>query len=254
MTPTIGAVMFIHNGIEFDYNFLETIECMKAFADQVVILDAGSTDGTADLCARQVDYKTRMVGRTTEEWLAQKGKEKLAYFQNEAKKYLDTDYYMVVQADEIVHEQSFPIIREAIGYGQEAYMCRRLNLWFDPWHELSVPLNRMPCSPEVIRIAKLEYDSTGDGENIDCGDVCMEFIPDIRIYHLGFVRRREVMKAKIVHIQEEVFQTPHDARLDEDELFNPARYFSPTDVKPITEPLPKFIQAWAHERYPYGSI
>lgn len=243
--------MFVHNGIELDYNFKETIVNMKSFADQVVVLDAGSTDGTAEVCKDYADEKTKVVCLSNQEWNAQQGKEKLAHFQNEALKYLDTDYYMVIQADEILHEDSFPYLQVAMHQGVDAYMCHRANLWFNPWLELTVSQNRMPCSPQVIRLAKTEFKSTGDGESIDCPRVSIDFVNFIRIYHMGFVRDPEIMKRKVIYMQEKVFLTPHDARLDEDEKFNPHRYFDiSVDVAPIPEELPKAIELWASVRYP----
>lgn len=247
---TLGAVMFVHNGDEFDYNYRETIACMKAFADQVVILDAGSTDGTAAECLKYEDYMTKVILKTEDEWRVQTGREKLAYFQNEAKKALDTDYYMCIQADEILHESSFGFVREAISLELPAFMCTRFNLWLDAYHYLDVPQDRKPCSTEVIRLALTEFNSVNDGESFDCPQVCFDYLDKIRIYHMGFVRKPDVMKKKVISIQEDVFLTPHDARLDESNVFDHFRYFEKSDVKPIIDPLPKFVQAWAQERWP----
>lgn len=251
MKKSLGAVSFIRNGIELDYNWMETIRNMQAFADQVVVLDAGSTDGTAAEVMKFADEKTKVICLPESDWLAQHGREKLAYFQNEAKKHLATDYYMVIQSDEVLHEDSFTHVRAAMALGAPSYMCHRANLWFNPWLELHVAQDRKPCSSQVIRLAKLEYDSTGDGESIDCPLVSPDFTPYIRIYHMGFVRDRAKMKKKVIYIQEQVFQTPHDHRLDKSELFDPHEYFDINrDVKPIPEALPACIQAWAEERYP----
>lgn len=251
MAKKLGAVMFVHNGIELDYCFKETIENMKAFADQVVVLDAGSTDGTAEECLKYADEKTVVVCLGEDDWNEQRGKEKLAYFQNQAKKYLDTEYYMCIQADEVLHQDSFPMIRAAMTTGLPAFMCHRANLWFNPWRELTVPQGRKPCSSQVIRLALTEFNSTGDGESFDCPQVCFDYVNFIRIYHMGFVRDREIMKRKVIYMQEKVFETPHDKRLDEDDKFNPHRYFDyDLDTKPIPEDLPIHIQEWAMVRHP----
>lgn len=50
-------------------------------------------------------------------------------------------------------------------------------------------------------------------------------------------------------MQNEVFQTPHDHRLDAmGERFNPWINFSREDVSPIQKPLPLLIQKWASDR------
>lgn len=223
---------------------------MQAFADQVVVLDAGSTDGTAELVKKYQDYKTKVICLSTEDWFAQNGRQKLAYFQNKAKEHLDTDYYMVIQSDEILQERSFRTAREAIQSGREAYMCWRINLWWNAYTMLNVEQSRKPCSTEVIRLAKVGYDSVDDGENIAAPNVCFDYMDDLRIYHMGFVRKMDVMKEKVIHMQESVFETPHDARLDEDVQFNPDRYFDrEKDSLPLFEPLPRHIQKWAEERW-----
>lgn len=251
MKPTLGAVTFLHNGDDLDYCYRESIENMKAFADQVVVLCVGCTDGSDAVCMSYQDDKTKVVVLSLDDWNAQQGKEKIAYFQNVAKKYLTTDWYMCIQCDEILHEDSFLYVRAAMAVGSESFMCHRVNLWFNPWMELTVPQNRKPCSSEVIRLAKVQYESTGDGESIDCPEVNIDFIPFIRIYHLGFVRDRAIMKKKVIYIQEQVFLTPHDSRLDKDDKFNPHTYFDiERDARPIREELPSHIQAWAEKRYP----
>lgn len=246
----LGAVSFIHNGNSLDYNWRETILNMKAFADQVVVVDAGSIDGTDSDIQQYADEKTKIVCLSREEWDAQRGREKIAYFQNEALKHLDTDWYFCLQCDEILHQDSFPYLKAAMHIGSDAFMCYRANLWFNPWLELTVPQNRMPCSSQVIRLAKTEFKSTGDGESIDCPSVNFDFVNFLRIYHMGFVRDPEVMKRKVIYMQEKVFLTPHDQRLDEDYKFNPHRYFDiENDVKPIPEELPVHIEGWAATRY-----
>lgn len=244
--------MFIHNGEAFDYNYRETVACMKAFADEVVIIDAGSTDGTTEVCNGFCDAKTVVVCVSNEEWNLHRGRHKISHFQNEAKRYLNTDYYFQMQADEILHESSFGAVRAAISDGGPGYMTTRLNLWFDPWHQLRVPQHRKPCSTSIVRLARTCFDSVDDGESIAVPSVSFSFIEQIRLYHMGFVRDRTKMKSKVIHIQEQVFEIPHDQRLDHSEQFDPDRFFSRGDVIPIKEPLPRFIQQWASDRYPDG--
>lgn len=243
----LGGVIFTYNTISQDYTTTESIQCLKDCCDEVVVLDAGSTDGTADFVSKFKDDKTKVVLLDKSDWDAQTGKEKLAYFQNEALKYLDCDYYFLLQADEILHERSYKYLREAIRTGAEGYLCERVNLWQSPYLQLSVEQMRMPCSPIVLRLAKTKYKSYGDGESIDAMPNS-DFIEKIRIYHLGFVRKRDIMKQKVIHIQEHIFGVDHDKKLDGSDTFIPQRWFSSGELKPIDEPLPKIIQQWAKER------
>lgn len=252
---TVGAATFIHNGDEFDYCYRETVACLKEFADEVVVLDAGSTDGSDKVCRGFEDSKTKVICLPNEEWVKHKGRTKVSHFQNEAKKHLNTDYYLLIQADEILHEKSFPFVREAIQSERPGYMVSRFNLWFDPWHKLNVPQERKPCSSEVIRLAKTCYDSVDDGESIAVPSLSFGWLPKIRIYHMGFVRDGAKMKSKSIHMQDKIFGVEHDKRLDGSDVFEPGRFFDPKkDVDKIFEELPVFIKEWATKRYPNGSV
>ena len=56
------------------------------------------------------------------------------------------------------------------------------------------------------------------------------------------------MKAKVINMQENVFQIDHDKKLDGADIFIPERWFSGEDLRPIDEPLPEIIKNWAKER------
>lgn len=248
MNKTIGGFLFVKDAIKYDYCITETINSLLEFCDQVAVLDAGSEDGTRELLCDMIDPKLIVQFLIDNEWEERRGREKLSYFQNMAVEMLTTDYQFLLQADEIVHEESYAAIREAVETGQEAFMCTRINLWADPFHELNVPLSRMPCSPQVIRLSKRGYKTYDDGESI-AAHASFQFVNDIRIYHMGFVRKREVMKDKIINMQQGVFEmADYDAKLKDMDVFDWRAWFSDEDLKPIGEPLPAVIKKWASER------
>lgn len=250
MSKTLGGFLFIRNGREFDYCFRETIKCLTEFCDQVSVVDCGSDDGTVyDLrLMESVHYNLNVTYLDDESWNSVHGKEKLSYFQNIASSKLTTDYQFLLQADEIVHENSYDAIRRAMNDGQDGYMCNRFNLWSSPFTKLSVQQNRQPCSTEVIRLTKVGHQCYDDGENIDAQSV-NNYLEQIRIYHMGFVRKREVMKSKIINMQRNVFgMADYDNKLDECDVFDSKLWFDGSDLEPIKEPLPKIIQEWAIAR------
>lgn len=246
--PTLGGCLFVHNGMSQDYCFRESIAGLRELCDEVVVLDAGSTDDTLRELKKLEGGNVQIIHVSNAEWLKRRGKEKIAFFQNLASSFLSTDYYCISQADEVFHQDSMPVIREAIKTGDEAYMITRVNLWGSCYKQLDVPLNRMPCSPQVIRIAKIEHDSVDDGENISAYPVNFDYVNDIKLYHFGFVRDKNVMKNKIIHIQEQVFETDHDKKLDNMQVFDWRGWFAESDLRPIDEQLPIFAQGWAKER------
>lgn len=261
---------FVYNGNKFDYCFRETIRCLLEFCDYVVIA-AGGTDGTLEDILQMKELgidkfsihspntniwssdKCSVIKIADEEWVGQHGKEKLNYFSNIAIQYADKlgfQYNFYLQCDEIAHEKSYNAIREAIQTNEESYMCTRVNLWKSPYMQLNVPQNRKPCSTQVLRLGKISCRSYGDAESLMAHTCTFDFTDRIRIYHMGFVRKQEVMRSKIINMQVDVFgMENYDKKLDESELFNPDLWFDPkTDLKPIDEPLPKLIQDWASKR------
>ncbi len=251
---TLGGIMVIRDGFRYDYNFLETTRNLLELCDRVKVICFANSHHMEDLNAlREIENSSSKLivdAHDYAEWdILYKGKERIAEWQNMAKRQLGTDWYVSVQADEVIHEDSFKYIREAIeDEDAEAFLCRRYNLWGSPYTMLNVVPERKPCSDVVIRLARLKYLSYGDGESISAM-AKYDFIDQIRIYHMGFVRKREVMKDKIFNMQENVFEIPHDPKLDGMDVFNPWAWFDKTDVVPIKEELPKVIQEWAKERY-----
>ena len=246
---TLGGAIFCYNAVKHDYCIVESILNLKEFCDTVSVVDAGSSDGTIDLIMPLADEKCKIT--IISEWEQHHGREKLSYFANRAMDLLDTDYLFHGQADEIISEDSFPWIRKAMEEGMPGYMCRRYNLWKDPYHMLNVEQNRKPCSTEIVRLAQNKYRAVGDAESLGCDQVYIDYLDKIEIFHVGFVRKREVMKSKIIHMQKDVFEMAgYDQKLDLHEVFEPLDYFSEDDLVPIHKPLPKVIQQWAKERMP----
>lgn len=244
----ITGVTFAYNAIYQDYCLAESVASLKEFCDEVVILDAGSTDGTAELIKTFQDKKTRVILCNNAEWLSQQGKEKLSYFTNLALDTVNTEWVYYQQADEITHEKSYEWIKKAIEGGADGYLISRFNLWGSPYKKLNVDLSRMPCSPQVIRLTKSWGRAYDDAENL--GVVSSDaFVEHIRMYHMGFVRDKKKHVEKIKHMQAEVFRVGVDPKLEGMEIFNGEKWFDyKKDLIPIGEPLPAIIQQWAKER------
>lgn len=249
---TLGGSLFIRNAIQWDYNVCESIECLLELCDEVFVCDAGSDDGTLSMILERFSEHPKFffLALSPSEWEEQKGSQKLAYFTNKAIEYLTTDWNINLQADEIIHESSFPWIRQAINEGKhESYLCKRINLWGDCNHYVDVPQERKPCSDVVLRLAKTKYRSAGDAESLETPECSDKYIENIRIFHYGFVRKKEVMKGKIINMQEGVFaMDSHDSKLDNMQVFDSTAWFKGDDLKPLTEPHPKYISEWIKTR------
>lgn len=249
MAATLGGVTFCIDPIKYDYCFLQSIECLTELCDKVVVVDAGSEDGSIDLLKSVESDKVKVVYlQRGQYWDKIRGKEKLSFFQNMALEHLDTDYYYLQQADEVTHENSFKYIRAAMESGHEAFMVTRHNLWGDCNRILNVEPHRQPCSTQVIRLAKRTYPSVDDGESVGCWNVSMDWCDKIVMYHYGFVRKKEIMKDKIINMQRDVFEIDHDKKLDGMEVFDYRAWHDDNVLIPMKGTHPKFIQDWIKER------
>lgn len=248
----LAGTLFVHDAIRFDYHVEESVKCLLEFCDHVYVCDAGSTDGTTDILIRMLEEnkKLTVIFMTKEAWVAQVGREKLNYFTNIAIKRAEEDgyeYQINLQADEIIHEKSYDPIRKACDSGEEGFLCKRINLWKDPYHYLEVEHHRKPCSTEIVRLTKTCYRSYGDAESV-AAPFRKNFVDDIVFWHTGFVRDRKKMIDKSIHMQRDVFLVEPDKKLDGLTEFKPELWFEVKDLHPVTEPLPEIIQQWAFDR------
>jgi hypothetical protein len=252
MKPTLGGASFVYRGIDQDYCFIECLECLATLCDEVAICYGGD-DGTIEAVEKWAEDRKsiHLIKFTKEEWDEQKGREKLSYFSNKAIEALQTSHVFYLQADEILHEKSFPFVRAAIEVGDPAFLVTRFNLWASPATMLNVVQERKPCSSEVIRLAHTQYRCVDDAESLGLMKYASDkFIKEIKIFHVGFIRDGVKHLEKIRHIQDDVFLIDHDKRIDGMKTFDPFAFFSKEDLIAIPEPLPIFIQEWAKKRYP----
>lgn len=270
MRKTLTGCIFIRNAVEYGYPIRESIDSLLYTCDKVIVLDAGSNDGTVSMITSHlankgigVNYvfdiqkgrsslvnssKVDLILLDDKLWGMIEGKEKLSYFQNIALKYVETDYALLLQGDEILHEESKSWIYEALNEGSMGYHVRRINLWGTPDHELNVEEERMPCSSIVLRIAVRGALSYGDGESIEMYPVSDNYIDKINIIHYGFVRERRLMIPKIINMQKNVFCVEPDSKLSGMTIFNPYAWFSKEELKPIEISHSRFIESWVEER------
>lgn len=257
MSRTLGGSLLIRDGFKYDYPFVEAIRCLLELCDKVVVCVVPTQDGTYERvldmaeCEAIAGRKDKLIVRAFNDidwWhLSFTGKHRLSTFTNYAIEFLNTDYVFNLQSDEIIDPKSYEWIRKAVSEGAEGYLCKRINLWKDPYHQLNVPHHRKPCSTEILRLAKTCYRAYDDAESI-AAPCESKYVDLIKIWHYGFVRKKEVHPEKIRQMQRDIFLMTPDEKLNGMGDFEWNRWFSEEDLLPVTEEHPPLIREWIATR------
>lgn len=251
--PSLGGATMAYNAISQDYHILETLNCLYDLCDQVAVA-CGGNDGTVEMVREWCEGKpeVKMVSFNENNWRSIEGPTKLSTFSNIAIGLLTTDYFIYVQSDEVIHEDSFANIYKALEHGAPGYVFNRYNIWSDPLHMLNVTQDRKPVSTEVIRIARFGHYAYSDAEHLAVNGVeVFQSLDSIEMFHMGFVRDKKKHLTKIKHVLTEVFLVDMDKRAENCEEFMPERWFGAEDLIPIPRRLPKYVLQWACDRYPH---
>jgi hypothetical protein len=257
---TLGGSIFAHDAVRFDFCLREAIDSLCALCDHVVALDCESTDETLDLMHECAAKHSNLEVHDSGVWECAQDKERLRLLATQAKDLLppECDWHFMLQADEVVHEASFPVIREAIAREDAtAYQCRRLNLWGDYDHYVRLDSSMRPCGDMICRLGLRRFDAYGDAEALDAFREASRDLTDrIVIFHYGLVRDPAIMCDKCIEMQSWFFGP--DGRPDprivaakaEHGMFRPFDIIPPSELARIPMGHPVFMHEWLAERRP----
>jgi hypothetical protein len=133
--------------------------------------------------------------------------------------HLTTDCQITLDADEVLDDNPLChlVIRDALQTDNPARKFDRLNFWQDPRH--LIPEGHC-CGKIVARMGPADWKMHSDEPHQDDGDDWRMversvFHPDLRIFHLGFLRRRDAFydKNKIIARMWNGPDQPRDPRL-----------------------------------------
>lgn len=250
MARTLGGSLFIRNAVRFGYCLAEALDSLEALCDQISIVECGSDDGTQDVLADWVRGKRGSLRRIKIEfghpWEVGEKWDRLAIIANAARRNLTTDWHFMLQADEVLHESAIPVIRQLIEGSEQAYFCRRLNLFVTPDTFVRLDSNKKPCGDMVCRLGRADLEIVGDAESIGHPNPGRQHIDQILIFHYGYVRDGAAHIAKAIDMQSWFFGpgSQPDQRIvkmrDEGNVFRPEVYFQAQDLSPIPVAHPAF--------------
>lgn len=199
----LGGTLIAHNVFEYDYTPLAALSSLLSVCDEVVFLDAGSTDDTAAWVNSFSNENLKIVSAP---WNPCAMGTWLSDLTNEAKSHLNTKIHLSLQSDEVLHEDDFSMIKNHAERGGK-YSFERLNFWLDNRHRLK---DNVKVGSRIVRMAPIDVPSVGDAQSLEPSDY--EVSP-MRIFHYGFIRNPEAFVAKSRPMQQAFFNT-NDPILD----------------------------------------
>ena len=196
---TISGFSFVRNGVTYDYPFLESILSILPICDEFVIAVGESSDDTLQRIESLGSPKIKII-ETVWDASLRTGGQILAQQTNVALDHVIGDWAFYLQADEVVHENDLPLIRQTLErvhndkqvegllfaykhfYGSYEYVgtSRR---WYR--HEIRIVRN------------KIGVRSWGDAQGFRLGGRKLRVKRvDASIFHYGWVKSPEVQMAK----------------------------------------------------------
>lgn len=259
MSVKLGGSLFVRNAIKYDYCVREAIDSLDALCDEVAILDCYSDDGTTDMLADHCRGRSKIHFMTNGNWDCTNDYHKLSMLANMVAAKLDSPWHFMLQADEVIHESSFPIIRQLIETNDpklKAYAVRRFNLFGDVDHHIRLDLPQKPCSDRPNRLGRKGVQAAGDGESFAYDGINTNHIDQVVIFHYGYVRKSEQNLNKAIDMQS-WFWGPDSAKnidkrllalRDSGEGWNAEKIMPRSALAPNPISHPIFSKAWADER------
>lgn len=191
----IGGTLFTHNCIQFDYCFQESLASLQGVCDDISVVDAESSDGTLEVL-REIASKDNRIRITQTAWTPSPVGAWLAELGNVARSNLRTPYHVYLQADEVIHENSYPEIRK-IADAQNLGWVDRLNFIFD---SKTVAPPGVFCGHRIVRLGLQSIPVVGDCEGLQNFGAPLQDT-SVQFFHYGFIRKTEALINKGIEMQ-----------------------------------------------------
>ena len=237
MMMNVSGFSIIRNARKFGYPVIEAISSILPVCDELIVNVGKSDDDTLDLIRSIASDKVKII---EQEWdlSLRSGGELLARETNRALDQCKGDWCFYIQADEVLHEQYLPVVREEMEkeidnvhmegfefgykhfYGSYDYYQDNFRQWYIR-------------GTRIIR-RNLEIVSWGDGMDFRRrdGSALHTKRMNAEIYHYGWVRPPHTMIQKnlalhaMYHTDEEIHQDMESIQKPYDDLGHLKRFSS----------------------------
>lgn len=207
----ISSYVCVRNALLCDYMVTQVVQSLIPVSDEVVISDGQSNDGTRDVL-RQLERMDSRVRVIEYPWPNPVGDHKWwVSWLNWTRERLRFPMQLAMDGDEILDPGSYDEIRNAAAAGESRFFDR-LNFWQDAQH--LAPDGHL-CGRFVARLGPSHWFMPSDEPYPD-GEPDIKkhakYEDTLRIFHYGFLRRKEAFFEKSKVVQRAFFNT-YDERL-----------------------------------------
>jgi hypothetical protein len=199
----VTGFSFIRNAVKYNYPIEEALRSILPLCDQVIVAVGDSSDGTRELVAG-IDPKIRIIDTVWDETIREGGRV-LAVETDKAFQAIanEADWCIYIQGDEVLHEDGYPAVREAMEkwkdhpevdgllfnyrhfFGSYYYVGSE-SRWYR--HEIRMIRN----NKGIYAYRDAQGFRKGDNEKLRVKPV------DAWIHHYGWVQEPKVIKAKCI--------------------------------------------------------
>jgi glycosyltransferase involved in cell wall biosynthesis len=190
---------FIRNGVQFGYPFLESIRSLLPLCDEVVIAAGRSEDDTLKRIQSLRSSKIRIVETVWNDSLRQNGTI-LSQQTNLALDHVKGDWALYLQADEVLHEKDYPVIRDAMTFYKNNNTVEGLLFHYKHFYGSYEYIgNSRRWYRREIRVVRPSSNvrSWGDAQGFKIEGRKLHVKPiDATVYHYGWVKPPKIQQLK----------------------------------------------------------
>lgn len=194
----VAGFTIVRNAVRYDYPIVESIRSALPLVDRMVVAVGNGSDKTRELVESIDDAKIRIIDTTWDESLRSGGRV-LAQQTNLAMNACQGDWYLYLQADEVLHEGDYDNIRNSMRRHQKNPMVEGLSFRFHHFRADYHIRDPLPYRKQVRVIRPgMGIESHGDACGFRIRGRKLRTAPSGGwIYHYGYVRPPKQMAAKM---------------------------------------------------------
>jgi glycosyltransferase involved in cell wall biosynthesis len=200
----ISGFSFVKNAIKFGYPLIESINSILPLVDEFVVACGDSDDGTTEVVESINSPKIRVIKSTWD--LTQKEGGKIYSIEtNKALAECKGEWLFYLQADEVIHEDDYKTIHDAINKARATIKCEAILLEYVHFYGdyKHIGVGRQWYKREIRIIKNIPgLTSWGDAQGFRVKEVSNyrklnAIQSDARVFHYGWVRPPQKQFIKI---------------------------------------------------------